>query len=101
MGNSFSAFGNSDPEGSMWLTAFVVKSFAQSQSFIYIDPKVIAASTTYITKKQKIDGSFPKTGKLHHQDLFGGLSGEVAYTAYVTVALLEANQKPTAINGAI
>ena len=33
---SFSAFGQSDPEGSLWLTAFVLKSFAQADGLIYI-----------------------------------------------------------------
>ncbi|CAI9531413.1 unnamed protein product [Staurois parvus] len=33
---SYSAFGERDSSGSMWLTAFVLKSFAQSRGFIYI-----------------------------------------------------------------
>ena len=34
---SFSAFGQSDKEGSLWLTAFVLKCFSQARDLIYID----------------------------------------------------------------
>ena len=33
---SYSAFGNADDEGSTWLTAFVLKSFAQAKDYIYV-----------------------------------------------------------------
>lgn len=33
---SFSAFGNSDASGSTWLTAFVLKSFAQARQYIQV-----------------------------------------------------------------
>ena len=38
---SFSAFGESDADGSLWLTAFVMKSFAQADGLIYIDEAVL------------------------------------------------------------
>ena len=34
---SFSAFGDNDAQGSLWLTAFVLKTFAQADGLIYID----------------------------------------------------------------
>lgn len=33
---SFSAFGNADESGSTWLTAFVLKSFAQARTYIQV-----------------------------------------------------------------
>ena len=38
---SFSAYGDSDAEGSLWLTSFVLKTFAESREIIYIDPVVL------------------------------------------------------------
>ena len=89
---SFSAFGESDPEGSLWLTAFVLKTFAQADGLIYIDPMVLDTAAEWIVRHQRSDGSFEPVGFLHHQELLGGLQGENALTAFVTVALLEAGQ---------
>ncbi|XP_046398811.1 alpha-2-macroglobulin-like protein 1 isoform X2 [Ischnura elegans] len=89
---SYSAFGKSDPEGSMWLTAFVVKSFAQARKFIFIDRDDLKISVRWIVKRQMENGCFPFVGKVFHKDLKGGLSGEsssAAFTAYITTALLE------------
>ncbi|XP_070536765.1 C3 and PZP-like alpha-2-macroglobulin domain-containing protein 8 [Ptychodera flava] len=86
---SYSAFGQRDSAGSMWLTAFVLKSFAQSRSFIYIDPKELEESVNWIIKYQKSDGYFPPVGKVINKDIQGGLKGRISLTAYVLVALLE------------
>jgi len=90
---SFSAFGNQDKEGSLWLTAFVMKSFAQAKDIIFIDQKVLDDAAAWITKTQKADGSFESVGFVHHQEMLGGLSGKDALTAYVATALLEAGEK--------
>ena len=89
---SFSAFGNSDAEGSLWLTAFVLKTFAESREIIYIDPAVLERAAAWIGQHQLEDGSFENVGFLHHQELLGGLQGRDALTAYVAVALLEAGR---------
>ena len=89
---SFSAFGNSDAEGSLWLTAFVLKTFAESREIIYIDPEVLDRAAAWIGQHQREDGSFENVGFLHHQELLGGLQGRDALTAYVAVALLEAGR---------
>ncbi len=34
---SYSAFGTKDAEGSVWLTAFVLKTFAKVRSYTYVD----------------------------------------------------------------
>jgi CD109 antigen len=86
---SFSAFGNSDPQGSLWLSAFVLRTFAQARPFIYIDEQVLSATQGWLRSLQKPDGSFEPVGFVHHQDLLGGLSGTTALTAYLATALLE------------
>ena len=91
---SFSAFGQSDPEGSLWLTAFVLKSFAQADDLIYIDETVLTDAAYWILDHRRSDGSFKPVGFLHHQDLLGGLQGNTALTAYVAIALLEAGYTP-------
>ena len=86
---SFSAFGDSDQEGSLWLTAFVAKTFAEARALMYVDPAVIDSATAWIESHQRSDGSFENVGFLHHQELLGGLQGREALTAYVAAALLE------------
>jgi CD109 antigen len=87
---SFSAFGDQDREGSLWLTAFVLKTFAQATDLIYIDDAVLGSARAWILKHQNSDGSFDPIGFVHHQEMLGGLQGKTALTAYVAVALHEA-----------
>ena len=93
---SFSAFGDSDDEGSLWLTAFVLKTFAEAKPLMYIDQSVIDSAATWIESHQLSDGSFEDVGFLHHQELLGGLQGRDALTAYVAVALIEAGHNGSA-----
>ncbi|XP_073757042.1 C3 and PZP-like alpha-2-macroglobulin domain-containing protein 8 isoform X5 [Callorhinus ursinus] len=86
---SYSAFGERDASGSMWLTAFVLKSFAQARSFIFIDPQELAAAKGWIVRQQQVDGSFPAVGRILNKDIQGGIHGTVPLTAYVVAALLE------------
>ena len=90
---SFSAFGQDDPLGSLWLTAFVLKSFAQADGLIYVDEEVMRQSRDWIRRHQRGDGSFEPVGFLHHQELLGGLQGNTALTGYLAIALLEAGDR--------
>jgi CD109 antigen len=90
---SFSAFGSQDKEGSLWLTAFVLKSFAQAKDLVYVDDTVLASAQSWISKHQNADGSFDPVGFIAHQELLGGLKGKAALTAYVAVALREAGDQ--------
>jgi CD109 antigen len=98
---SFSAFGQEDPEGSLFLTAFVLKTFAQAspepgrraKGLIYVDPQVLGSAQAWILQHQNRDGSFDPVGFVHHQEMMGGLTGKKALTAYVAIALLEAGEK--------
>ncbi|UCB43821.1 MAG: hypothetical protein JSV77_04015 [Dehalococcoidales bacterium] len=87
---SFSAFGESDEIGSLWLTAFVLKTFAQATDLIYIDESVLSEAKAWIISHQNADGSFDQIGFVHHQEMLGGVSGKDALTAYVAIALMEA-----------
>ncbi len=93
---SFSAFGDSDQEGSLWLTAFVAKTFAEARELMYVDPAVIDSAAGWIESHQRSDGSFENVGFLHHQELLGGLQGRDALTAYVAAALLESGNTSSA-----
>lgn len=93
---SFSAFGESDEEGSLWLTAFVLKTFAQAKDLMYVDDAVLKNAADWITKHQNNDGSFEQVGFVHHQEMIGGMNGKTALTAYTTIALLEANETAAA-----
>ena len=87
---SFSAFGMNDQSGSLWLTAFVLKSFAQAKDTIYIDHSILQDAARWIVSRQNNDGSFDQVGFVHHQEMLGGLKGKDALTAYVASALREA-----------
>lgn len=58
--HSYSAFGNSDASGSTWLTAFVVKSFAQAKPYIFIDESDLTQSVDWFKSKQMENGCFPE-----------------------------------------
>ena len=89
---SFSAFGEQDPEGSLWLTAFVLKTFAQARDLIYIDDTVLSSAQAWVVAHQNADGSFDPVGFVHHEEMLGGLKGKTALTAFVAVALKEAGE---------
>ncbi|XP_072280893.1 alpha-2-macroglobulin-like protein 1 [Pyxicephalus adspersus] len=90
---SYSAFGKSDPEGSTWLTAFVIKSFCQARDFCFIDGEHIKQGLSFLEKQQKDDGCFKATGRVLHNGMKGGVDDEVSLTAYVLVALLECGRE--------
>jgi len=93
---SFSAFGDNDEQGSLFLTAFVLKCFSQAKGLIYIDDSVLSQAERWITDHQNANGSFDSVGFVAHQDMMGGLKGKTALTAYVAIALLEAGDKADA-----
>ncbi|MGA1840547.1 MAG: alpha-2-macroglobulin family protein [bacterium] len=92
---SFSAFGQRDDEGSLWLTAFVLKVFSQAMTgkLMYIDEGVLNEARAWITGHQNEDGSFDPVGFVHHKEMIGGLQGQTALTAFVTIALQRAGEE--------
>jgi CD109 antigen len=89
---SFSAFGEGDDEGSLWLTAFVLKTFSQARDLMFIDEDVLNKAREWIGEQQRSDGSFEAVGFVHHEDMMGGVQGKTALTAYVAIALMEAGE---------
>uniref|UniRef100_A0A8C6IDN1 Murinoglobulin 2 n=1 Tax=Mus spicilegus TaxID=10103 RepID=A0A8C6IDN1_MUSSI len=90
---SYSAFGdqNGEREGNTWLTAFVLKSFAQARAFIFIDESHITHAFTWLSQQQKDNGCFRSSGSLFHNDIKGGVDDEMTLSAYITMALLESS----------
>ncbi|KAI6071502.1 CD109 antigen [Aix galericulata] len=90
---SFSAFGNEDPSGSTWLSAFVLRCFLQAHPFIDIDQDVLMDTAKWIVRHQKLNGEFQEPGKVLHSDLQGGTNNPVTLTAYVMSSLLGFSDK--------
>ncbi|XP_075034356.1 alpha-2-macroglobulin-like [Mixophyes fleayi] len=87
---SYSAFGNSDPMGNTWLTAFVVKSFNKARPYIFIDESHLKHSFTWLKNNRQDNGCFRSVGRLFNNAMKGGVEDEISLSAYVTIALLEA-----------
>lgn len=86
---SFSAFGESDGEGSLWLTDFVLSQFSGARDITTIDEDMLKESAVWIESHQQADGSWESVGFVIHQDMMGGVNGAYALTAYTTLALEE------------
>jgi len=86
---SFSAFGDSDPVGSLWLTAFVLQSFSSARDVTTIDDSVLNGAADWIVNHQNQDGSWDQIGFVHHQEILGGMSGKYSLSAYTALSLLE------------
>ena len=93
---SYSAFGpnsNDKETGGTWLTAFVLRCFADSYAFDYIkiDKNDISKSLDELLKRQDEDGSFRQTGaQLYSKALSGGLKDKkTALSAYVMISMLK------------
>ncbi|XP_058938489.1 alpha-2-macroglobulin isoform X2 [Kogia breviceps] len=88
---SYSTFGkqHGNSEGNTWLTAFVLKSFAQARTYIFIDEAHINEALTWLSQKQRDSGCFRSSGSLLNNAIKGGVDDEVTLSAYITIALLE------------
>uniref|UniRef100_A0A8C5ZTB5 Alpha-2-macroglobulin n=1 Tax=Marmota marmota marmota TaxID=9994 RepID=A0A8C5ZTB5_MARMA len=88
---SYSTFGEKygRNQGNTWLTAFVLKTFAQARKYIFIDETHITQALTWLSQKQKDNGCFRSSGSLLNNAIKGGVEDEVTLSAYITIALLE------------
>ena len=99
---SFSAFGDSDDSGSLWLTAFVLDVFSGARDVQTIDEGILADAAAWIAAKQLDDGSFAPVGFVHHKEMLGGLQGKYTLTAFATIALAKyGSADPTVMDKAI
>ncbi|CAK9797027.1 Mug1 [Anthophora quadrimaculata] len=88
--SSYSAF--TKERSSIWLTAFVLKSFAQARTLIHIDEVTLIQTANWITMQQLENGCFPIIGRVFHKLMKGGLEeydSPKALTAYILICLLE------------
>jgi CD109 antigen len=97
---SFSAFGESDPTGSLWLTAFVLQSFSGARDVTTIDESILDRAADWIVDNQNQDGSWDQIGFVHHQDMMGGINGKYSLTAYTALSLLEYGRASNALDKA-
>ncbi|GFR94590.1 thioester-containing protein [Elysia marginata] len=103
---SFSAFGERDESGSMWLTAFVTKVFHQAKPHIFVDENVIKTAINWMIRQQASDGSFPEPGKVLNKKMQGQSAGGVGLTCFVYISLLEnqdlfTSSEAVKVNGAM
>ncbi|CAG9802375.1 unnamed protein product [Chironomus riparius] len=82
---SFSAFGESDPSGSTWLTAYVIEYFYFAKTIVTIDSNVIANGADFVQQQQNADGSFREPGRVIHVDMQGGSGAGIGLTAYCAI----------------
>lgn len=85
--NSFSAFGNNDESGSVWLTTYTAASFNWAKEFVTVDENVITSAINFVLGYQQSDGSFIEPGRVIHVDMQGGTSNGLGMTAYISVVL--------------
>ncbi|XP_042903034.1 alpha-1-macroglobulin isoform X1 [Parasteatoda tepidariorum] len=88
---SFSTFGDADEEGSMFLTAFVLRSFYEAQDYILIEDSILRQMQDWIVSKQLDNGCFPNTGQIIDFDVQDGLTygnSTGSTTAYVLASLV-------------
>ncbi|KAM5336307.1 pregnancy zone protein-like [Glossophaga mutica] len=88
---SYSAFGEkySREQGNTWLTAFVLQTFAQAQTYIFIDEAHITEARTWLSQKQEDNGCFRSSGSLLNNAMKGGVEDKVTLSVYITIALLQ------------
>ncbi|TRY81376.1 hypothetical protein DNTS_021192, partial [Danionella cerebrum] len=97
---SFSTFGYD--ASNTWLTAFVLRSFALAQSYIFIDPNVLQSAKSWLIAQQSSGGCFTQQGTLYHMDMKGGVGDDVTMTGYIVASLLELGvpvTDPVIVNG--
>uniref|UniRef100_A0A452R5E7 PZP alpha-2-macroglobulin like n=1 Tax=Ursus americanus TaxID=9643 RepID=A0A452R5E7_URSAM len=63
---SYSTFGEQygRNQGNTWLTAFVLKTFSQAQTYIFIDEAHISQALAWLSQRQKDNGCFWSSGSL-------------------------------------
>ncbi len=86
---AFSAFGESDAEGSLWLTAFVLGTLSAAREVTTIDETILSDAAAWIVAHQSSDGSWEPVGFVCHTEMIGGVQGTYALTAFVTIAMAD------------
>merc|ERR1719414_1681511 len=94
---SYSIWGprDEDAEGSVWLTAFVVKAFSQASKYIDINRRGLEQSQSWLNSKQDSDtGCFKMDGFVVHSEL--AKDSKVGLTASLLITMLESGDEELA-----
>eukprot|EP00039_Didymoeca_costata_P019181 m.336546 g.336546 ORF g.336546 m.336546 type:complete len:1473 (-) comp17889_c0_seq1:101-4519(-) len=86
----YSAFGDSDDKASLWLSAFVLGSFAEASEFVpnSVDASSLSQTVDFILNMQYDDGHFAPYGRVIHTDMKGNAhASNLTLTAYITLQL--------------
>ncbi|XP_059143998.1 CD109 antigen-like [Physella acuta] len=86
---SFSAFGEGDKSGSMFLTAFVARVFHQAKRHIFVDDNILNDAIQWMIQQQNTDGSFPEPGEVLSRTMQSQAGSGVGLTLFVLISLLE------------
>lgn len=84
---SFSVWNDDTKSGSIWLTAYILKSLISAAEFIEYDDILIKEALNFITENQCEDGSFKENGTITHPHI----QGELPLTAHVAISILSAS----------
>ena len=104
-GGGFSAFGDRDKEGSLWLTAYVLRTYARSAPELsgegVPDSSTMLKIINWMFKMWQPDGSFKPRGRVLHREIQGGSpKATEIITAYTALALLDARDvDPNFVSG--
>lgn len=74
---SFSAFGPHEPNGSMFLTSFVVRTFRQMKKYIFIDDDVVNKAIRWIISHQLENGCFDPVHHVFHEMVLSYFHNEI------------------------
>ena len=107
---SFSAFGPStaSPSGSLWLTAFVLRVFADAKrvpalgvAAASIDDAVVAAAAAFVAASQNADGSFADPAPVIHAEMAGGAGAGLGLAAYCLLAMVEGGRSGANVDATV
>ncbi|XP_040294196.1 alpha-2-macroglobulin-like [Bufo bufo] len=86
---SYSAFGNSDPSGSTWLTAFVARIFFMGLKYIHIEYRHITEALDWLKGQQRSNGCFKSVGQIFPKERQVREDNMITLTAFVSLTFLE------------
>ena len=108
---SFSAFGeasSASPSGSLWLTAFVLRVFADAQrvpalgvASASFDDAVVAAAAAFVASNQNADGSFADPAPVLHAEMAGGAGAGLGLAAYCLLAMVEGGRSGANVDASV
>lgn len=84
---SFAAWGDKSPEGSVWLTAYVLSVFSDARDVYPIDAHVLDRASAWLESQQSPNGGWPPNDQLDYSINLEAAAMAVASNAKVLLAL--------------